>query len=234
MKISIITRARNRLEYTIRCVDAVVRNTHEKDYEHIIVNQASSDGTHEWLEHIARHSGECFSRVRALHLDRNTGDWGGMLVGLQYARGKYLVQLDNDIEMPDGWDGVLMDVLERSKYGAAVLSLKGCGANPMAVTTTETMTRPDGTVLTIGPRDMVTACYMCRTEEVRRITSTYRIANCRHLTRCIPGGSCRVMGIYAREMDGGDTGDESHLNRRRFLHQKKYPRDDPEFWEKLL
>ena len=46
--ISIITRCLNRLEYTAQVIDAVRRNTCV-EYEHIIVDNASSDGTQEWF-----------------------------------------------------------------------------------------------------------------------------------------------------------------------------------------
>ena len=48
-KTSIITRAFNRLEYTILCVRQVQLLAKDADYEHIIINQNSSDGTEQWL-----------------------------------------------------------------------------------------------------------------------------------------------------------------------------------------
>ena len=47
-KVSIITRCYNKLEYTIRCIESVARNTEYDNYEHIIVNNNSNDGTTEW------------------------------------------------------------------------------------------------------------------------------------------------------------------------------------------
>jgi len=46
--ISVITRCRNRLEYTAQVLDAVKQNT-KCEYEHIIIDNGSSDGTAEWF-----------------------------------------------------------------------------------------------------------------------------------------------------------------------------------------
>ena len=234
MKISIITRARNRLEYTIRCVEAVARHTREKDYEHIVVDQASTDGTWQWLRWIGRYGGEWFSKVRPIHMQVNTGDWGGMLSGALCAHGEYIVQLDNDIEVPAGWDAVLMDVLWESGHGAVALSLKGHGADAMTGKKTGEVLRPDDTVLEIAARDQVTACYVCHTRDFRELAATGEIGNCRALTSRIPGGACQVLGVHACEMDGSDVGGDSPEDRNNHLQLMKYPRNNPQIWEKLL
>ena len=45
----------NKLEYTIRCIESVRRYTRYGNYEHIIINNNSSDGTKEWFINGKRH-----------------------------------------------------------------------------------------------------------------------------------------------------------------------------------
>jgi glycosyltransferase involved in cell wall biosynthesis len=231
VKLSIITRALNRLEYTARCVAAVAKHTATKDYEHIIVNQGSTDGTRQWLDWITTRI-DYYRHVKPVHLNDNRGDWGGMLIGGKKASGEFVVQLDNDIEVPQDWDLALESVLEFSEYGAAVLSLRGCGANPMAAEPTDTIIdKHTGDIYDIGPLRQVTACYMTRRSTFDELA--YTVPNCRMFTRMVPGGPCRVFGVYATEMDGSNHGD-GHENRMTFLQFQKYPRSNPHVWEKLV
>jgi glycosyltransferase involved in cell wall biosynthesis len=116
--ISIITRCRNRLEYTAQVLDAVKRRTKE-DYEHIIIDNASTDGTPEWFRWMAENS--WYDKIRYFCMDRNTGDWGGMLAGFAQAKGEYIVQLDNDIIPAEGWLKAMREVLESSPYKIVML-----------------------------------------------------------------------------------------------------------------
>lgn len=111
--VSIITRAFNRLEYTIKCINSVRNNTSYSEYEHIIINNASYDGTEQWLDWIKKYI-KWFPNVKPVHFPKNEGDWGGLIKGLNYANLKcgYIVQLDNDIEVEEGWLTKLVDIIE--------------------------------------------------------------------------------------------------------------------------
>lgn len=116
--ISIITRCRNRLEYTAQVLDAVKRNTYI-DYEHIIIDNASEDGTYEWFRWMAKNS--WYDKVRYFRMPRNTGDWGGMLAGFEQAKGDYIVQLDNDIIPDHHWLSAMKTILEQTDYKVVML-----------------------------------------------------------------------------------------------------------------
>lgn len=116
--ISIITRCRNRLEYTAQVLDAVKRRTHIP-YEHIIIDNASSDGTKEWFAWMAKNS--WYEHVRYARMERNVGDWGGMLAGAAIAKGDYIVQLDNDIIPCNGWLTDLLTALTGTNYNVVML-----------------------------------------------------------------------------------------------------------------
>jgi len=117
--ISVITRCRNRLEYTAQVLDAVRNNT-KCDYEHIIIDNDSSDGTYEWFTWMFKNT-TWFDRVTYCKMERNYGDWGGMLAGAAVAKGEYIVQLDNDIIPCEGWLTDMLTVLKETDYRVVML-----------------------------------------------------------------------------------------------------------------
>ena len=117
--ISIITRCLNRLEYTAQVLDAVRRNTCV-EYEHIIIDNASSDGTPEWFDWMSKNT-DWYKNLRYFRMDRNCGDWGGMLAGFAQAKGDYIVQLDNDIIPCEGWLAAMLTVLNETDYKVVML-----------------------------------------------------------------------------------------------------------------
>lgn len=100
--ISIITRCHNRLEYTTQVINAV-KNTVHSPYEHIIIDNGSTDGTQEWFRWMHINT-NWFPAVKYVRCEVNLGDWGGMVAGLSFIsdKSKYVVQLDNDIIPQDG------------------------------------------------------------------------------------------------------------------------------------
>ena len=104
-KVSIITRAYNRLEYTMQCMNWVKQNTKYENYEHIIINNNSNDGTKQWCDWVETNLGHWYDKVRFVHLNENTGDWGGMIKSLEFisSDSEYIVQLDNDVKVPKNW-----------------------------------------------------------------------------------------------------------------------------------
>ena len=98
MKLSIILRTWNRLEYTIRTIMSIDKNCglSKDDYEIICIDQNSSDGTKEWLASNLR---EGYYPLRNVLLSENVGDGRGMQVGIEVAKGDFIAQHDNDLEI---------------------------------------------------------------------------------------------------------------------------------------
>ena len=98
MKLSIILRTFNRLEYTIRTIMSIDKNCglSKDDYEIICVDQNSSDGTKEWL---AFNSKEGYYPIVPFLLSENIGDGRGMQAGINIAKGDFIAQHDGDIEL---------------------------------------------------------------------------------------------------------------------------------------
>jgi dolichol-phosphate mannosyltransferase len=66
------------------------------DYELIIVNDGSSDGTAEILDRLAATD----PRLRVVHLSRNFGHQAALTAGLEHARGDAVAMLDADLQDP--------------------------------------------------------------------------------------------------------------------------------------
>lgn len=93
--ISVITICCNRLEYTARTVASVTAAMGSVDYEYIVVNGASEDGTREWLEYVRKLP--YYRRIRPIHLEKNTGMMDAFSHGVVSASSDLLVMTDNDI-----------------------------------------------------------------------------------------------------------------------------------------
>jgi GT2 family glycosyltransferase/glycosyltransferase involved in cell wall biosynthesis len=95
LDVSIIIPVFNHCRDTFACIDSIARFTSGPAYEVIVVNDGSTDETSEML-----------SRVRgliSLRNDTNLGFIGSCNRGASVARGEYLVFLNNDTVVTDGW-----------------------------------------------------------------------------------------------------------------------------------
>ncbi len=93
--ISIIIINYNSSEYTLRCVEKVLARTSEDlDYEVLVVDNASKNGDFENLELSLTNLAS--DKVTLLRSRINTGFGGGNMHGVQNARGKYYLFLNND------------------------------------------------------------------------------------------------------------------------------------------
>lgn len=123
--LTVITRAHNRLEYTVQCL-ACAKHNLGVPFEHIVINQASRDGTREWLDHITNEI-EWYSHVRVVHLDNNIGDMEGMKLGAKMAEGEILMQLDNDaLILQPNTAPPMIELLERDETTMAVSIYREC------------------------------------------------------------------------------------------------------------
>jgi glycosyltransferase involved in cell wall biosynthesis len=97
--VSLVLLTFNRLRMLERCVSTVLANSGDVDYELIIWDNSSTDGTGEYLDSIAADH----ARVRIVHNPENIG-LNGVAAAVRLARGAYVVELDDDIvDVPNGW-----------------------------------------------------------------------------------------------------------------------------------
>ena len=89
MKTSIIVLTFNGLELNKKCIDSVLKYT-DSDFELIIIDNASKDGTPEYLENLTD------SRIEIMYNKKNAGFAKGNNQGAKKATGETLVFLNND------------------------------------------------------------------------------------------------------------------------------------------
>lgn len=98
VEISTVTPMRNELPCVrefVRRVDAALQAL-GGDYEIIVVNDGSTDGTGELLEELTAE----FPQLRPVHLNRSFGQATATDAGFQQSCGRYVVMLDGDLEQP--------------------------------------------------------------------------------------------------------------------------------------
>lgn len=109
-KISIIVLTFNNLEINRLCVNSILEKTAYPNYELIIVDNCSSDGTREYLMELSgRQPG-----VRVILNRDNLGFAAGNNVGMREADGDYIVLLNNDTVITRGWLTALSKHMENN------------------------------------------------------------------------------------------------------------------------
>lgn len=100
-KISIIIPVFNQLEYTKQCIETVWETCSKQNYEIIVIDDCSTDGTHEYLESLK-------TKVRSYRNEKNQGFILNCNYAATQARGEYIVLLNNDTIPQDNWlEGLL-------------------------------------------------------------------------------------------------------------------------------
>lgn len=90
-----------------QCVENVLARASERTTEIVIWNNASTDGTHDYLESLED------PRVRVVHHDRNIGQ-NAYDEAFALTSAPYLIELDDDmIDAPARWDETLLDAFRR-------------------------------------------------------------------------------------------------------------------------
>jgi GT2 family glycosyltransferase len=106
----------NHVEHSKAMLDSLF-NTIPKDldYEVILVDDGSSDGTRAWMEQVAG------DRVRVLFNDRNLGYAKSNNRGAEIATGAILGLLNNDLILLDGWLEPMLAVLQSASIAAGIV-----------------------------------------------------------------------------------------------------------------
>jgi GT2 family glycosyltransferase/glycosyltransferase involved in cell wall biosynthesis len=98
-KVSIVLVTYNNLNLTVQCVNSILRNTAWPNYQLIVVDNGSQDGTGDYLERLRQ---EVPTAKVILNPD-NRGFAAANNQGLREADGDILLLLNNDTVVPDGW-----------------------------------------------------------------------------------------------------------------------------------
>ncbi|QGG48902.1 glycosyltransferase [Heliorestis convoluta] len=97
-EVSIVVLAYNNLEkYTKICVESILKNTKDIDYELILVDNGSSDGTYEYFRSVPH------NRKKIVKVTENKGASYGGIIGFEWMKGKYSVGVPNDVIVTKNW-----------------------------------------------------------------------------------------------------------------------------------
>ncbi len=106
--VSIIIPVHNQIDYTLRCLASIARNTTDIEHEVILLDDCSSDETPTLL----------WQRNDLIFLrnEKNLGFIGSCNAGLRRARKNYVVYLNNDTEVGPGWLSALVNTFELNDH----------------------------------------------------------------------------------------------------------------------
>lgn len=114
-KVSVVVLTYNNLEYNKGCVNSILNKTAYGNYELIIVDNQSQDGTVEYLKEL---EAEAIPNVKIILNDQNSGFAGGNNLGIAASTGDYVLLLNNDTVITRGWLTAMTKHLENNpKYG---------------------------------------------------------------------------------------------------------------------
>lgn len=96
--VSIYVLAFNNLEkYTKTCVECILKYTKEIDYELILVDNGSNDGTFEYFQSVH------YKKKKIIKVTKNIGAYEGTRHAVAECRGKYIVSIANDVYVTENW-----------------------------------------------------------------------------------------------------------------------------------
>ena len=119
--VSIVVVTYNNIHLNQECLKSIYQNTDWPNYEVIVVDNASTDGTAEWLAELEGDTAASFLRpaggydgpsfqpkLKVILNDDNRGFSGGNNQGMRAASGEFLCLLNNDTVVTRGWISTLV------------------------------------------------------------------------------------------------------------------------------
>lgn len=108
---------------TEQCIERLLLNTSQPRFELIVVDNASDDGTPEYLRACAAAD----DRVRLVLNPENRGFAAAVNQGLKITRGDVLVIMNNDVVVPRAWHVPMLRHLERPDVGLVTATTNNAG-----------------------------------------------------------------------------------------------------------
>lgn len=115
-RVSVIIVNWNGKHHLHECLESL-RNQTIKDFEIILVDNGSDDGSREFVR-------ERFHEVRLIALQKNCGFAGGNNAGIRAASGRYIALLNNDTRVDPAWLTNLLEAAEANPSGVGMWASK--------------------------------------------------------------------------------------------------------------
>lgn len=103
---SIIILTFNQLRYTKECVESIRKHTPDQ-HEIIFVDNGSKDGTVKWLRRLVQEN----PSYKLFENERNLGFAKGCNQGILFSSGEYILLLNNDVVVTEGWLSGMLECL---------------------------------------------------------------------------------------------------------------------------
>lgn len=110
---SIIVVTYNNLALNKLCLESIIRNTDYPNYEVIVVDNNSTDGTHAYLRYMAAQH----PNIQVVLNSQNAGFARANNQGIAQSSGEFIVLLNNDTIVPPGWLSRLLRHLQNPAVG---------------------------------------------------------------------------------------------------------------------
>lgn len=111
--VSIIILTFNNLKYTKLCVESIFAKTAYPNFELIIVDNASSDETQDYLRRLK----DQYDNIKIILNKENLGFAVSNNIGIKESKGEYIILLNNDTVVTGGWLTGLTGYLQKSEVG---------------------------------------------------------------------------------------------------------------------
>jgi ATP-binding cassette, subfamily B, bacterial len=128
---SLIVVTYNNLALTRLCLDSILANSHDVEFEVIVVDNASTDGTVEFVTEMARR----FDEIQIVRNEANDGFAHAVNQGLAIATREALVIMNDDVVVTPGWLAGLLAHLDDPMVGL-VGPTTNAAPNEARITTT--------------------------------------------------------------------------------------------------
>ena len=116
--VSIVMLTYNQLDDTKICVESLFKHTQGINFELIFVDNGSTkDKTKEYLEELKKQH----SNIKTIYNDENLGFACANNQGIEISEGEYVLLLNNDVILSDGWLDKLLLVLKSNKKAGMVV-----------------------------------------------------------------------------------------------------------------
>lgn len=100
------------IEAVLKEIDSAFKDNEKYEYEVVLVDDYSPDGVYALVKEIAKND----LRIKVIHLSKNVGQTNAVIEGYRFATGDFVVEMDDDLQMPAVEILHMLETLEDGNY----------------------------------------------------------------------------------------------------------------------